>query len=383
MIAEEDLPHYSPCVLTDYLAGRIERHRVFLKTQEDYARANIRTVFGKRVAGLDVAEKRVVWEGGSAQYDKLIIATGSSPMIPPFGSMETKGIFTLKWLEDADAISCHEGQKAVVVGSGPIGVQASVALHQRGYQVVLVESLDCILPRAFAQRPALLLEAALEANGIEVLTGERVIEVLGRKKVEGVVTDRREMRCDTVILALGVTPNIELARRAGIRLGVFGGIAANDYMMTSTENICACGDCVEARDLVTGQSVLSPLWHNAKQQGEVAAFNCLGIPRTYPGCLNLINLELFGTYAVSLGLAETSEQGVEVMEKTSGNSYSRLVMQDGVVVGMQLVGRAKPLGQILSAIRRKDSLLRFKSIIEARPLLPHEWLKDSAANHLG
>ena len=113
----------------------------------------------------------------------------------------------------------------------------------------------------------------------------------------------------------------------------------------------------------------------------MAAFNCLGIPRTYPGCLNLINLELFGTYAVSMGLPETSEQGVEVMEKTSGNSYSRLVMQNGVVVGMQFVGRAKPLGQILSAIRRKDSLLRFKSIIEARPHLPHEWLKDSVANY--
>jgi NADH oxidase (H2O2-forming) len=221
----------------------------------------------------------------------------------------------------------------------------------------------------------------MEAKGIKVLTGERVIEVLGREKVEGVVTDRRDMRCDTVILALGVKPNIELARRAGIRLGVFGGIAANDYMMTSTENIYACGDCVETRDLVTDQSVLSPFWHNAKQQGEVAAFNCLGIPRTYPGCLNLINLELFGTYAVSMGLPETSEQGVEVMEKTSGNSYSRLVMQNGVVVGMQFVGRAKPLGQILSAIRRKDSLLRFKSIIEARPPLPHEWLKDSVANY--
>jgi NADH oxidase (H2O2-forming) len=382
MIAEEDLPYYSPCVLPDYLAGRIVRYKVFLKTQEDYARANVRTVFGRRVTELDVVGRNVVWDGGSVQYDKLIIATGSTPIIPPFGSTVTEGTFTLKWLEDADAIFHHEGQRAVVVGSGPIGVQASIALRQRGCQVVIVESLDHILPRAFADRPASLLKAALEAQGIEVVVGERVIGVLGKKKVEGVCTESREVRCDTVILALGVRPNADLARRAGLRLGALGGIAANEYMTTTMQNVYACGDCTEARDLVTGQNTLSPLWHNAKQQGEVAAFNSLGIPKAYPGSLNLVGLELFGTYAVSLGVVEASQQGFDIIEKASVNSYSRVVMRDGSVVGMQLVGHARPLGGILNAIRRKDNLLQFKGIAESRPLLLHEWLKGRVANYL-
>jgi len=385
MIAEEDLPHYSPCVLPDYVAGRIDRHKVFLKTPADYASANVRTVFGRKVTESNLDERNVVWEGGGAHYDKLIIATGSTPVMPPLDGIETKGTFTFKWLRDADGISRHKGQRAVVIGSGPIGVQAGVALRKRGYQVVIVEIVDYILPRAFAERPASLLKAALEEQGIEVVTGESVIGVLGKKEVEGVVTDKGEIRGDTVILALGVKPNADLAMRAGLEIGMLGGITTNEYMMTAAEDVYACGDCVEVRDLVTGQSTLSPLWHNAKQQGEVAAFNCLGIPRAYPGSLNLVGLEVFDTYAVSMGITGVelgSEQGVEVIEKTRAGSYYRLLMQNGVAVGAQIVGHARSLGEILSAIQRRDNLTQFKRTIEGRPLFPHEWLQVRASRYL-
>ena len=365
IISEEPYPLYSACILPHYLSGELKRERVFLKTFQDYLRENISFMRGQKAIRIDPKGKRVSLEAGEISYDKLILATGGRPIVPPIKGRDKKGVFTFKSLNDADLLLQWGGRTAVIVGSGPIGAEVAIALKKRNYQVYLIELLEWILPRAFDKRPAALIREILEKQGIGIFTGEKVIEISGSEKVEGVVTDRREIECDTVILAVGIRPEVELAREGGLEIGQFGGIKVDGRMRTSEEDIYACGDCVEANDLLSGLPTLSLLWHNARQQGEIAGYNAVGISRHYPGSFNLVGLNLFGLHAASFGSTETALQNdkPEVIEKEISRNYYRVILKGGMVVGAQVLGRTEQIGVLLSFMRKKENLHRLKDLI--------------------
>lgn len=375
LISEETYPLYSACVLPHYLAGSLSRDRVFLKSLEDYPREGVTTILGERAEGIDTKNRQVLLSSQTIPYDRLVIATGGKVIIPPIKGLEKEGVFTFKSLTDADRVYGWSGKKAAVIGSGFIGVEVAIALRKRGYHVHIVELLDWILPRAFDHQPASLLKELLERNGIRVSVGERVNSIIGDTKVTGISTDKQRIECDTVILATGIKPNVELARKAGLKIGKLGGIEVDDQMMSSTEDIYACGDCVETKDLVSGEEALNLLWHNAKQQAEIAADNCLRIDRKYRGSINITGIDIFGTQAVSIGItsANVSPEKVnrlEVIERNWGRDYLRLIIYDGFLIGVQAINKIKDLGLLLSAILRKEDL---KMTIKARNIPYFLW----------
>src|SRR4030042_1781421 len=286
IISEEPNFTYSPCMLPNYLSGEISRDRVFVREFPDYSRENIQLITSKRAIALDLERKNVILQVEKITYDKLIIATGSKPVIPPIKGISKKGVFTFKSIEEADGIRTWEGCVAVVIGSGPIGIEASLALKRRGYKVFLIELMDRVLPQVFDEYSASLIEDFLKENGIDVATQERVVEILGRERVERGFGGRRVIKCDTVILATGMRPEKELVEGI-LEPGKLGGIEVNQRMGTTIQDVYACGDCVETQSLIDGHPILSLLWHNARQQGEVAGSNAAGILRTYPGSLNM------------------------------------------------------------------------------------------------
>jgi len=359
VISEESCPEYSACILASYLSGEIKRERVFLKTEEDYRKEGINTIFGKKVTEIDTVKKRVVLEEGYLSYDKLVVATGSKGITPPIGGVNKEGVFLFKSIEDADKILHFNPTKAVVVGSGPIGIEVCIALKKRNCEVYLVELLDWILPKVFDKRSASFLERALELNGVRVITGEKVIKIVGDRRVEGVITDKREIECDTVVLAAGMRPNVELARKAGIEIGKLGGIKVNEFMMTDKEDVYACGDCVETKNIVTGKECLNLLWFNAKQQGDTVGYNLLGIKRAYPGSQNIVIINVFNIFGVSIGetLATLgNDNSIEVIEKDYGNSYYRLLTFKDRVVGVQAINKIEFMGLMLGLIRRREGI---------------------------
>lgn len=366
MISQEPFPEYSACVLSKkYISGEMRRDEVFLKNFTDYSKENIRTLFGQKARGLDIGNKKVLLESESISYDKVIIATGGKPMVPPIEGIDKKGIFTLKSLEDADRIYSYSGRKSVVIGAGPIGIEVSISLKKRGWEVSLVELLEWVLPRAFDEKPSLILRKIIEDYGIEVLTGERAVKFGGNSRVHSVITNKREIECDMAILVLGMRPEVELAQKAGVEIGNLGGIKVNEEMMTNVEGIYACGDCVQARDIISSEDILSLLWHNAKQQGEVAGYNSVGIKRRYPGAMNITGIDIFGTYAVSIGHTMDRFKGarLEIIESEDGRYYHRLLIVDGILVGIQSVDKPEDMGPLLSAIRRGDSLEKLRKVI--------------------
>ncbi len=359
IISEEIYPEYSPCALPYYLAGELEKQRLFLKTSKDYSREGIKTIFGQRVVAINPEDKRISLDSRSLAYDKLVIATGSRPMVPPIKGIDLDGVFPLKSLDDADQILHYTGKRAVVVGSGPIGVETGIALHKRGLRVYLIELLDRIMPRVFDETPSSLLKDMLEGEGIEVSTGERVTAISGSSRVEGIVTDKRRIECDMVVLGVGMKPNIELAKQSGLKIGGLGGISVTRQMMTSFTDVYACGDCVEAEDFVTGEPALSLLWHNAKQQGEVAGYNCSGVARSYAGSQNITSLDIFGIHVASFGHIQSEssrDEDIEVIERLGDKKYRRLIIDRGRLIGAQFIGDFRDMGALLSVLIKRDNL---------------------------
>ncbi len=371
MISQEPFPEYSPCILSKrYISGEMKKEDVFLKNFKDYSRDNIKILFGQKVTGLETQKKLVILETRSVGYDKMIIATGGKPLVPPIPGVGKEGIFALKSLGDAEKIYNFNGKKAVVIGAGPIGVEASISLKKRGLKVSLVEQLEQVLPTIFDQEASLIIRKIIEDYGIDVITGQKAIRFNGDSHIRSVVTEGREIGCDMVVLALGIRPSMELAQKAGMEIGSLGGIKVNGQMMTNAEDIYACGDCVESRDAITGKDILYLLWHNAKQQGDIAGYNSIGIRKNYSGAMNISVVDILGTYAVSIGHTMESFEGGDLrIIEDKRNGYHRLLITNGIIVGAQIIGKTADIGPLISVILRRDNLENIKRIIGEGSLL--------------
>jgi NADH oxidase (H2O2-forming) len=371
IISDQAHSFYSACALPHYLAGDLGKRGVFIKTREDYRENGVRVLLGRRVVSISTGEKKVILEAASIDYDRLLLATGSRPLVPPIEGIGLPGVSTFKYLDDAVRIAKKVPETAAVIGSGPIGIEAATALRKRGAKVYIIELMGRIMPRLFDDRPALMLSEILSGHGIKVLTGERVISIVGSAKVEGITTDKRTIGCDLIVMAAGMRPNSEIAKQSGVAVASRGGIIVDRHMQTNVVDVYACGDCVEAADLITGGPSMIQLWHNAKEEAEVAASNAVGVRRRYAGSINITSLDVFGNHAVSFGNTEAdlaAQEGVEIVEKPHGErGYHRLVLKDGRVVGAQFVGDLEDMGAVLYTLIRKDRLDELVEFGQGRP----------------
>lgn len=361
LISEEKYPAYSPCVFPNYISGEIGRERIFLNGHEDYLKIGVRPIFGKKVLGIRTEEKKVFLEGGShLRYDKLVIATGSEPIIPGIDGVEKKGVFTLKTLRDVDELLAYPKRKIAIVGAGFIGVETAIALKVRGYDVTLIESLDHVLPAAFDEKPAHLIEAALQKHGIKIFSGKEVTRILGREELKGIEVSGREIKCDAVVLATGMKPRVDLAKRAGIKIGKLGGILTDERMSTSAEDVYACGDCTESRDVVMGENVLNLIWPNAVLQGKTVGYNCVGIRRKYRGFTRVVGMDIFGAHAVSIGHPAAVIGDSRIRGRAYEGHYYQIIFKDEKIVGAQFVGKTKDMGVLFRAILGGDRIKDIK-----------------------
>lgn len=343
---------YSACALPDYLAGR-PRSGIFLPPFPAAGRVTVIT--GAVAEGIDPANREINVAGSPLPYDKLIIATGSRAFVPPVPGADLAGNFTVKTLRDVEDIMAWGGKAAVVIGSGAIGLETAMALRERGLDVTVVEMLDRILPTAFDKPAAEQLARELEAHAVAVRVSRKVLAVAGDVKVASVRTDAGDLPCDLVIWAAGVRPNADLATQAGLEIGRLRGIKTDAFMATSVPDIYACGDCAETFSRLTGEPALGLLWGAAKEQAVVAASNCIGEQRQYPGAFGVM-IEIIGSLtAVSAGFtasAPNAPAGVEAEEESTAEGYRRLVTAAGKIIGVQLVGDCRGAGAMIAAVRK-------------------------------
>ncbi len=279
------------------------------------------------ITKIDRPNKRVEFvnlqsgEKGEQAYDQLVIATGATPNMPPIPGVDLKGITTLQSMQDADYLRKirDEGKikKAVVIGGGLIGIETLEALNLAGIELTLIELLPQLLT-FLDWKMAKLVENYLKTKA-NVITKNGVAEFLGHDgEICGVkLQNGTQIPCELAVVAIGVKPNVKLAREAGLQIGKLGGITVNKYMQTSDPDIYAAGDCCEIKNLITGKNVLAPYGDLANLQGRVVGENTFSPnSATFPGTIQtgVCKLFDFGVGITGLSEAKAIEAGLEYVK---------------------------------------------------------------------
>lgn len=313
------------CGLPYYISGTVKsRDRLIARTPEQFGRQGIRALVRHRVTELDVSGKRLTvrnlqtGEEFEDSYDRLLLATGAKANLPPVPGAELDGVFTLRFLSDADEILAymerHRPERAVLIGAGYIGLELAENLVERGLEICMVELADRILP-GYDEEISRNVERHLREKGVRTITGAGVEEILGDGRVRAVRVGGGEIPASLAIAGVGVRPEVGLAEAAGIELGETGAIRVDGQLRTSAPDVWAAGDCVESRHLVSGRPVWMPLGDTANQMGRVAGTNLAGGSDTFPGVLGTGVFKVFelGVAKTGLALEEAEEAGFDAV----------------------------------------------------------------------
>ena len=313
---------YAGCGLPYYISGVVKEQAELMSTPVGVVRdavffqkvKNVHVMNHTEAMEIDRDGKRVRIQAADdgeswLSYDKLVLATGACPVIPPIAGADLDNIFRLHGVEDAEGIKAflaeEKAHDVVIVGGGLIGVETTEALVEKGCRVTIVEMLPQTLGMLDWQM-AKLVEQHMEAKGVRVLTSTKVQAFQGNGAVSGVVTDKATIPADMVIMAIGVRPNVSLAQAAGLTIGTTGAIKTDKCMCTSDPDIYAAGDCVEVTDLVTGQPAYVPLGSTANKQGRVAATALCGGTDEFAGVLGSSVCKVFDHCVARTGLTEAA-----------------------------------------------------------------------------
>lgn len=360
VLAEEPHILYSRPLLSHYVAGEIDRARLAYRGTDFYARHHVQPILNARVVEIDPTAHTVTTEAGeSYRYGKLLISTGGSPIVPPVQGLGVQGVHPFARLDDAQAIlqRVQGGQvkHAVVVGGGMIGLKATDALIKRGLHVTMVELAPRILSAALDATSSDLLARLLGQANVEVLTENTLTAVGCRAGAIESVTLRagRTLPCDLLVFGIGVRPNAELARAAGIQVN--RGIVVDAFMRTSLPEIYAAGDVAEAYDLVVDMNRTVAIWPNAYRQGAIAGAHMVGFERADSGGVAMNTVEVCGVAAMSIGNGNVTNGDHEILTELDErrNRYKRLVIKGNRLVGAILVGHVNRAGIYTGLIRNK------------------------------
>lgn len=330
VLAKDKDISYAGCGLPYYVGGAIaEKSSLIVNTPAKFASlTGARVITGKEVLSLDREAKRVTAtdvETGELclyEYDKLVIAVGASPIVPKLPGVNLKNTFVMRKPEDAIALrellDTGAVKRAVVCGAGFIGLEVAENLAAKGVRVSVIDMAEQILP-GFDPEVAGYVERKLEESGIVCFTGTRLEGVEGTEKVEKVLTSRRAMKADAVVLALGIKPNTAFLAGSGLEMTANGLIKVDDAMRTNDPDIYAAGDCVTVWNRLTGLAAWSPMGSSANMEGRVAAQNLAGGTESYPGVLGTGVCKLSGLNVGRTGLTEAAAKvaGYDVITVTA------------------------------------------------------------------
>jgi NADPH-dependent 2,4-dienoyl-CoA reductase/sulfur reductase-like enzyme len=301
---------YASCPTPYYIGNLItDENRLIARTPERFAKDGIDVRLGKTVSDIDPRKGEVqTSDGHRFPYDYLVLATGTSAVLPDIAGLDLPGVFSLRNLEDAIAIKAwlhdQNARRVVIIGGGFIGLEMSEALAAAGIRSTIIHKDALPANRWDPQLAAVILEE-LQANGVEFVANAAAQGIeKGNKAALRVVTDQGHFEGDLVLAAVGVRPDSTLARAAGLKIGATGAIAVNFAQQTSMANIFAAGDCCESFHKVSRRWVNFPLGDIANKQGRVAGRNIGGKPMLFEGVVGAQSFRLFHLECAACGLSD-------------------------------------------------------------------------------
>jgi nitrite reductase (NADH) large subunit len=359
VVDAESVAYYPRPDLIEYLAGRKSKDQLIVHGASWYGENRITLISGRRIMHVHAIEHEVTLDDGTAiSYDRLLLANGASPFVPPLPGADQTGVFTLRTLDDADALLARivPGATVVVVGGGLLGLEAARALAERGMKATIIEFASRLLPNQLDERSAEMLVEHLQASGITALLGAESQQIVsGEHGATGVLLkDGRLAQGEFILFSTGVRPNVTIAQEAGIAIG--RGIQVNDSMQTSAPDVYAAGDVVEHRGRVYG--IVPP----CLEQARVAAQNMVSPgTATYEGSIMSSSLKTCGIDVLSMGnINPTQEQHVQVIQAQGQQAYRKVVLENGIIVGVILYGTMNGARQLQQALRSHTDLMAFQ-----------------------
>ena len=357
---------YAPCGIPYFVSGEVKRFEdLLLYTPEQFSQQRkVDVLVHHEVRKINVGERTVevldLREGREFKksFTALLIATGAIPIIPPIPGTNLRGVFKVRDMEDAlelkKFIEEEKPRKAVVAGGGYIGLEMATALRQIGMDVSLLEMREHILPN-LDEEISSIIERECRDNGVELLLGESLLGLEGVGRVNQVHTSVRKINCDLAILALGVKPNVQLAKQAGIPLGITGAIRVRMNQETDIPGIYSAGDCCETKHIVSGKPYWFPLATLANKQGRIAGENMAGGRLLFPATEGTQAMKVFNLEVAVAGFSEKEAKALgyetasaTVRSSSNANYYpdsqaitTKMVMDVKTrrVLGVQMVGR--------------------------------------------
>lgn len=358
----EPYVNYNRILLSDILSGKIKREDTYLNSMEWYFKNNIHLHMNKKVTAIDPTVKTLQDnEGKVTPYDKLLIATGSNPFIPPIKGVEKKGVFAYRNMEDAEEMIEFSKQsiRVAVIGGGLLGLEAGRALVQRGLNVTIFHLVDRLMELQLDNEAGSILKKEIERLGMTVHLNHSATEIIGNGTVEGIeFSDGKVYKADMVVISTGIRPNIELAKMAGIKTN--RGIIVNDAMETSHPGIYAVGECVEHRGKTYG--IVAPLYDQAR----VAANTLIGKPaQNYEGSVGATTLKVAGIDLVSIGNFMGTGPGCESLTYSDPgiSLYKKIVLQGNRIVGAILLGDIRNGVRLPQLVKNQTDVTLFRKTL--------------------
>jgi len=372
IISDEPYSAYSRPLISEYLVNRYPIQSMLFRPPDFYKKNNIRTIFGDKVVQVNFSEHTAELESKRRlTWQKLLLATGGSPIVPKIEGIGLKGVFTFIKLDDAKEIDQFLSQygrkvRVVVIGGGLIGVSVTEALVKRGVEVTIVEMKELSLNTILDEEASTIEEKALKEAGVEIITGNTVSKVNGNSagEVTSVNLDNsRSIPCEMVIIAIGVRPRMELVSNSGIKTN--RGVVVDRYMATSIPDVYACGDAAEAYDLIYCENRLTPIWPSAYIGGRITGFNMANIPAEYQGGISMNAMKYFGVAIISAGIVAPPDDSYEVISQKYEHVYRKVILKDGLIVGMVFSGDIEKSGIIYNLIKDRANVRDFKHVLVA------------------
>lgn len=349
LISDEKHHTYSRPLISYYLLGKVEEKKMLYRDKDFYKKNGVETKLGVRA--VKIGKNSVTLENGEeVPFEKLMVATGSKPFVPPMEGYDTvKNSFTFMTLDSVKEIKkkLHKTSRVLIIGAGLIGLKAAEAVEGTVKELTVIDLADRILPSILDADAGKIMQKHIEEKGTKIILGTSVKKFKGNTAE---LTNGEKLDFDILITAVGVRPNTELVKEAGGEVN--RGIKTDDTQLTSLANVYAAGDCTESYDVTTGTEKILALLPNAYMQGEVAGKNMAGTEAHYTNAIPMNAIGFYGLHIITAGSYEGTAYCTQ-----NGENYKKLFFRDNKLVGFILMGgEIKRAGIYTTMIKQQTDL---------------------------
>ncbi len=361
-------PHhtYSRPLISYLIYGKTDEDRMKYRPDDFYTRNGCTALLGVTATQIDKDNKQVILDDGkTVPYDKLLVATGSKPFVPPMQGLDRiKNAFTFMTLDSAKALDAAltPESRVLIVGAGLIGLKCAEGIAKKVSSITVVDLANRILPSILDEEGSAIMQRHIESKGVRFILGDSVKEFT---ETTAELNGGDSIAFDIVVLCVGVRPNVELVKDAGGTVG--RGIATDEFCRTDIPDVYAAGDCSESLDIADGACKVLALLPNAYMQGETAGLHMAGTEKPYNKALAMNAIGFFGLHIITAGCY----QGEEFVKRgRDGKTYKKLVYADNRLKGYILIGDIARAGIYTALIREQTPLDTIDfDLIRERPQL--------------